>query len=115
MGNNLDIKDERWAHLKNMLDSYFSSDIANDDPLWERMETVKADNDAAYVTAVRADIADILRHHNDDLDNLYDTELRTYYWPGGDELTPRQWLSQLAEYLDRVPDTTRDFRSGLFG
>ena len=114
MCTNFDIKDERWAHLKNMLDSYFASDISNGDPLWERMEAVKADNDADYVAAVRADIADMLRHHNDDLHELYDRELRSYYWPGGDGLTPREWLTQVTELLAEAPDASRDHRSGLF-
>ena len=114
MGNNLDVRDERWAYLKNMLDSYFASDISNEDPLWERMETVKADNDAAYVEAVRADIADVLRHRNDDLHDLYDRELRSYYWPGGDGLTPREWLTQVSDLLANAPDASRDHRSGLF-
>lgn len=114
MGHNLDVGAERWATLKNMLDSYYGSDPLNDDPLTERMEAVKADNDAAYVAAVRADIADVLRHNNDDLESVYDAEFRNYYWPGGDGLTPREFLSDMADLLAMPADLARNHRTGLF-
>ena len=114
MGHNLDIMDGRWAHLRNMLDTYFGSDPSNDDPLQERMGAVKADNTADYVAAVRADIADALRLDDSALQSAYDTELRSYYWPGGDGLTPRAWLAQVTALLALPPDTSRDHRSGLF-
>jgi hypothetical protein len=115
MCDNLEIKDERWGHLKNMVDTYFGSDPSNDQPLWERLETVKADNDTAYIATVLADIADVLRNANDDLDAIYEAELRSYYRPAGDGLTPRQWLTQIAEILAAPPDTNSDHRSGYFG
>ena len=114
MGSNLDITDGRWAHLRNMLDAYFCSDPSNDDPLKDRMEAVTVYNNADYVAAVRADIADALRLDDSALQDAYEAELRSYYWPGGDGLTPRAWLAQVAALLAGPPDVSRDHRSGLF-
>lgn len=98
-----------------MLDAYFASDPSNDDPLPERMEAVKADNDTNYAAAVRADIAAALRLDDAALAAAYDAELRSYYWPGGDGLSVRAWLTQVSQLLAAPPDTSRDHRSGQFG
>jgi hypothetical protein len=114
MSHNLDPKDVPLGYLKDMVDTYFASDPSNDESLAERMETVKADNGAAYVAAVRADLAKLLSRTDADLEAVCATDLRSYYWPGGDGLTSRQWLSLMAELLATPPDTTRDHRSGSF-
>ncbi len=114
MGHNLDIPGGRWGHLRDMMDAYFGADPSNDDPLQERMEAVKADNSAEYVAAVRVDIADALRLDDSALQDAYESELRSYYWPGGDGSTPRAWLAQVAALLAAPPDASRDHRSGLF-
>ena len=97
-----------------MLGTYFGSDPSNDDPLADRIEAVKADADPAAIAALRDEIADVLRHHDDDLERLFEAEFRTYYWPGGDGLSGRDWLAEIGTLLAAPPDTSRDHRSGLF-
>lgn len=105
---------QRWPHLRDMLDSYFFLDPSSGEPLEETMERVKADCPRIEVDAILADIADVLSLNDDDLEAAYDTSLRSYYWPGGDGLTVRQWLQLLQNFLMAPPDTSRDHRSGAF-
>jgi hypothetical protein len=104
----------RWPHVRDMLDSYFYHDPSSVEPLEEAMERVKADCLRAEVDAILEDIADLLRHNDDDLEAAYKTDLRSYYWPGGDGLTIRQWLTLIEKFLKAPPDTSRDHRSGAF-
>jgi CdiI immunity protein len=102
------------AVLRDMLATYFHP--SNDESLEETMERVKADCPRAEVDAILADIADVLRLHDNDIQAAYDSGLlRSYYWPGGDGLTVRQWLELLQKFLMAPPDISRDHRSGAFG
>jgi hypothetical protein len=105
---------EKWPDLRSMLDSYFYLDPSNDDSLQETMERVKADCPRAEVDAILADIADVLRLNDKDLEAAYLARLQSYYWPGGDGLTVRQWLTLLQQFLSAPPDASRDHRSGAF-
>jgi len=104
----------RWPHLRSMLDSYFYLDPSSDEPHEETMERVKADCPRAEIDAILAEIADVLRLNDDDLEAAYKAGLQSYYWPGGDGLTVRQWFTMLQQFLSAPPDTSRDHRSGAF-
>jgi hypothetical protein len=114
MGSNFEQGNERWSRLKDMLDSYFYLDPSSEEPLADTIERVKADNPDAYLLGIRADIEDVLRVDDNDLGRLFEGELRSYYDPGGDGLTPRAWLALVADFLAAPRDTTRDHRSGMF-
>jgi len=87
---------------------------SSEEPLEEIMERVKADGPRAEVDAILADVADVLRLNDDDLEAAYQAHLRSYYSPSGDGLTVRQWLTLLQQLLRAPLDTSRDHRSGAF-
>jgi len=104
----------RWKNMRGLLASYFYLDPSSVEPLEETMERVKADCPRAEVDAILAELAELLRHNDADLEVIYETDLQSYYWPGGDGLTTRQWLALLERFLKTPPDTSRDHRSGIF-
>ncbi len=99
--------------LQEALSCYWLPGLA-DETLSDIAERIKADSAPEELAALRRDIAEFLRSHNDDLDEAFQQEFVSYYWPGGDGLTARDWLMQLAALLEQPPDTSRDHRSGAW-
>ena len=82
--------------------------------LTEITERIKADAEPGEVETIRREIADFLHSANDDLDAAFDSEFVSYYWPGGDGLTARAWLTQLNTCLAAPSDPNGDHRSGAY-
>ncbi len=105
---------QRWPYMKDLLDTYFYLDPSSDESLEDKMERVKADCPAAEVSAIRTDIANLLGLDDLTLHAVFETALNSYYWPGGDGLTTRAWLTKIDRFLAAPPDMSRDHRSGVF-
>ena len=103
----------RYPALQEALSCYWLPGLA-DQPLREIAERIKADSTPEELAAIRRDIAEFLRFRNDELDEAFEQEFVSYYWPAGDGLTARQWLMQLDAVLEKPLDTSRDHRSGAW-
>ena len=103
----------RYPNLQEMLSCYWLPG-GIDEPLADIAERVKADSAPGEVDAIQREIAAFLRSSNDDLDAAFDAEFVSYYWPKGDGLTAREWLTRLQAYLAAPPDTSKDHRSGAY-
>ena len=103
----------RYPHFQEMLSCYWLPGGV-DEPLMELTERIKADAMPGEVETIRREIADFLRSANDDLDAAFDAEFVSYYWPRGDGLTARAWLTQLDACLAAPPEPGGDRRSGAY-
>lgn len=103
----------RYPHLQDMLSSYWLPG-ADDEPLADIAERVKADGPANEVEAIRRDIAAFSLTSNDTLDDAFDQEFVSYVWPAGSGVSAREWLQQLDACLATSTDISRDYRSGTW-
>ena len=100
----------RYPLLQEMIANYWHPD-GQQEPLDEVIERAKADA-PDEIPALRAEIGDFLKLHDDDLDEAFVSEFVSYYWPRGGGQSAREWLSQIDEILSRPLDVSRDFSSG---